>query len=198
MVSGCSIGPRARMIGLVALVALLGACAGSEPEADKSAERPTVWAGVPKGKVFRPDALIFVEMDDDEDATVTSAEAQLACVRVYRRADVDQSGSISQIEFADWQTRQFGGSDAGFFFQVLDTNQNGGIAPEEFCAMMLKRFKIYDQNSDGLLTRTEMAVDVPRPEMPRERPASMPPGGMPGGGMPGGGGGMPGGRPPGG
>jgi hypothetical protein len=138
------------------------------------------------GRMARPVALLFVNMDADRDLTVTAAELADGIKAEWARADKDRNGALSAFEMSDWCTAVLGDPDATPGRLSLDADVNGTVTREEFETGLKKEFAAMDRNADGRLDRAELLMQVGRPQA-SDGSGQRPPGGGQGGGGRGGG-----------
>ncbi len=103
--------------------------------------------------------------DIDNDGKVTLAEFKTAQGqrqgRMFGRIDSDGDGKITQAE-ADAMARRAesagrGPPGGGPGIMGLDANKDGAVTRAEMDAMTERRFKMTDTNSDGWLSKDELA-----------------------------------------
>lgn len=151
-----------RTLALMACgAAALTACAsgGSRPAADE-----------PIRALMSADALMFVSFDTDGDLVTSAAEIEAGIAREFARADANNDGNISPIEFQNWSSQVLGGSQLGPYRLDFDRNVDNVISRSEFVSEIQGRVRDYDADQNGSLTRSEYVrlIGVTRP--PRERP----------------------------
>lgn len=155
-------------IGLACAALALGACAsggGARQRADE-----------PIRALMSADALMFVSFDTDANLVITAAEIEAGIVREFTRADANNDGSISPIEFQSWGNSVLGGGQIGPYRLDFDRNVDNTITREEFETEIRGRVADYDQDENGELTRSEFVRLVGQARPPRQRlTPTMPP-----------------------
>ena len=134
-----------RTIGFVAGAALaLTACGG------RAAQDSTA----PIRALLSADALMLVSFDANADLSVSRDEAEAGFAREFTRADADNNGALSPIEFSNWSNLVLGGSQIGPYRLDFDRNVDNVITREEFDTEMRARVSQYDGDENGALSRT--------------------------------------------
>jgi hypothetical protein len=118
------------------------------------------------------DALAFVSFDADDDLRLTTPELEAGVAREWRRADRDNDGSLTPLEFSDWSNTALGGAQLAPFRLDFDRNVDNVISQTEFLTEFRARAEDYDANHDGVVSRAEMLRPAPQG---RVRPALQPP-----------------------
>lgn len=152
-----------RTIAFVAGAALaLTACGG------RAAQDSTA----PIRALLSADALMLVSFDANADLSVSRDEAEAGFAREFTRADADNNGALSPIEFSNWSNLVLGGSQIGPYRLDFDRNVDNVITREEFDTEMRARFSQYDGDENEALSRTEFVrlVGQARPPAPRREP----------------------------
>lgn len=146
---------RAFAIGALTLTA--AACASGPSRDERPREGPRV--------LLSADTLLFASFDANADLRIDSSEIEAGIVREWTRADQNQDGALSPIEFQAWMNLALGGSNAPPYRLDFDRNVDNSITRAEFETEMRSRAADYDQNEDGVLERAEFLRDAPRPQM---------------------------------
>lgn len=140
--------------------ALLGACATGR---DGRTEEPL-------RALLSVDALLFAGFDADDDLRVTTAEIEAGVTREFARADTNQDGSLTPLEFGGWSTLALGGAQTPPYRLDFDRNVDNTITAEEFRTEITSRANDYDVDRDGALTRAEFVRDLRATRMLRDAP----------------------------
>ena len=148
----------------IAVVVLIMAGCASPPRAGPSG-RGAGGLGGPRmaamdGRMARPAALLFVNMDTDRDLSVSAAELADGIKTEWLRADKDRNGALSAFEMSDWCATVLGDADATPGRLSLDSDVNGVVTREEFETGLKKEFASLDRNADGRLDRAELLVQA--------------------------------------
>jgi hypothetical protein len=151
---------------LVVGAALVTACGGSRaPDFND-----------PVRAVLSGDAMMLVSWDADGDLNITAAEIDAGIPREFTRADANGDGSLSPIEFQAWTNTVLGGGPMGPYRLDFDRNVDNTITREEFETEIRARVRDYDEDGNGVLTRSEFThlVGTARPPADRQRPRILP------------------------
>jgi hypothetical protein len=118
------------------------------------------------------DALLFVSFDADNDGRTSAADLDAGVLREWARADRNQDGVLTPLEFSDWARSALGGPQLPPYRLNFDRNVDNSITRAEFADELRARFDEYDANHDGAVTRAEMLRPGPqaRPQMTRDGP----------------------------
>lgn len=127
--------------------ATLAACASGGPRGDR---------GEPLRALLSADALVFVSFDADGDLQITEAELTAGLAHEFTRADTSGDGQLQPIEFQNWANTALGGGHIGPFRLDFDRNVDNVITREEFENEFRARFREYDSDEDGVVTRPEL------------------------------------------
>lgn len=154
--------------GLLGLTSIsLAACASGRPnhgppsgndEFRGQSDRPT-------GFAIKPVALLFSEMDENDDRAVTTDELTSGLDAIWSELDIDPSNTISPINFSAWAATALGDANAAPNRIAFDVNLDGAITKTEFISRMKLEFSELDRNKDGTLTRSEFLFKLPNAGM---------------------------------
>ncbi len=147
---------------------LLAGCASAPQVPTAGGERVSA--------VVSGDAFVIAAADSDGDLLTTQAELDAATTGLFDRADADDSGALSPLEFQAFARDFMGGDLLGPFRLEFDRNVDNAITAEEFSAAFGARFIRYDGDESGSVTRGELVrpLDLGGQQL-RERPRSPPP-----------------------
>lgn len=150
-----------RLAGFAAAVLALAGCAsgGAGPTSE------------PIRALLSADVMLFVSFDADGDLAVSAAELEAGLGREFARADANSDGALQPIEFQSWSNTALGGGMIGPYRLDFDRNVDNTITREEFDAELRARFRDYDEDESGTLTRQEFVRLVGQARPPRERAA---------------------------
>lgn len=146
---------------MVLMAALAGCASGGD--GDSGARK----AAVVGGKVLEPSALVLVGMDTNQDFVINREELTAGATASFAAADVNNSGTLTPIEHANWAAKWMGDRYASPGYMNFDANMDQGISPEEFSKELERLFAIYDQDQSGTVTREELLVFVGSPSRSR-------------------------------
>ncbi|ANP45416.1 EF-hand domain-containing protein [Candidatus Viadribacter manganicus] len=154
-----------RTLAFVACAALgLTACGGRAAQ-DRTA---------PIRALLSADALMLVSFDTNGDLSVSRDEAEAGFAREFARADADNNGALSPIEFSNWSSLVLGGSQIGPYRLDFDRNVDNVITREEYDTELRARFSQYDADENGALSRTEFVRLVGQARPPTQRRQTAP------------------------
>jgi len=105
--------------------------------------------------VMSADAMMFVSWDTDGNLSVSREEMEAGIPREWTRADTNNDGNVSPIEFQNWSNLVLGGGQMGPYRLDFDRNVDNTITREEFDTEIRARFADYDEDSSGSLSRSE-------------------------------------------
>ena len=147
----------ARLLALTGALLLAGAglalwLSVDRGEAVASASLPP--AGEPAGEPFED----LAELAMPEPARKKSKEEQR-----FARADRDDDGRITQMEYLHQRRRNF---------DKLDLNGDGKLSFDEYAVAGIAKFQKADANRDGLLLAAEFATTAPKPRKPQSASAA--------------------------
>ncbi|MEP4052827.1 MAG: hypothetical protein ABJN22_11330 [Litorimonas sp.] len=111
------------------------------------------------GTFVQPAALLFADMDSNQDKVTSQAEMLTGVQNEWESFDRNPSATA----FSNWSLKALGSTDANPTFMSFDRDFNGVITKSEFTAQFDRLFKIFDKNADGLLDRAEMIVAYQAP-----------------------------------
>lgn len=148
-----------RLAGFAAAALALASCAsgGAGPTSE------------PIRALLSADVMLFVSFDADGDLAVSAAELEAGLGREFARADANSDGALQPIEFQSWSNTALGGGMIGPYRLDFDRNVDNTITREEFDAELRARFRDYDEDESGTLTRQEFVRLVGQARPPRER-----------------------------
>lgn len=127
-------------------------------------------ANEPIRALLSADTLMFVSFDANGDLSVSSAESDAGIGREFSRADANSDSALQPIEFQNWANVVLGGGQMGPFRLDFDRNVDNAITREEFESEIRARFRDYDADESGSLTRSEFVRRVGQARPPAERP----------------------------
>lgn len=108
------------------------------------------------GTFIKPVGVLFTGMDSNGDATVSKTEAISGIGSEWASFERKPSGAV----FAQWSRRALGSIDSMPSFFSFDSDFNGVVSEEEFKDTLTQEFDRLDKDGDGLVTRSEMIVNV--------------------------------------
>jgi hypothetical protein len=156
------------LAGLACAAAVLAGCASGPPRNSRPNE--------PIRALMSADVMMFVSFDTDGDLNITSAEIDAGLTREFERADANRDSSLQPIEFQNWANGVLGGGQLGPYRLDFDRNVDNVITREEFDTEIRGRARDYDEDENGVLTRSEFVRLVGQARPPRRRlTPSMPP-----------------------
>lgn len=156
-----------RTLAIVGCAALsLAACGGGREAQDRTA---------PIRALLSADALMMVSFDVNGDLSVSRDEAEAGYAREFARADSNNDGSLTPIEFTTWSNLVLGGAQIGPYRLDFDRNVDNVITREEFDTEMRARFSAYDSDEDHALSRAEFVRLVGQARPPVQRRQVSPP-----------------------
>jgi hypothetical protein len=115
------------------------------------------------------DVLMLVSFDADHDLSITSAEVEAGIEREFARADANRDGSLQPIEFQNWSNAVLGGAQLGPYRLDFDRNVDNVITREEFDTEIRARFRDYDADESGAVSRSEFIRLVGQARPPAQR-----------------------------
>jgi len=163
--------------------ALIGAACATASCASGGRDRGESIPNEPVRVLLSADALLYASGDANGDLRIDAAERDAVIAREWARADGNNDGALTPIEFQEWVSVALGGSNAPPYRLDFDRNVDNSITREEFETELRSRFDDYDANDDGVVVRSEFiretqlrpqAVRPPRAEM--REPGGRPPG----------------------
>lgn len=155
-----------RTIAFVACAALgVTACGGGRAAQEHAPIRALLSA----------DALMLVSFDTNGDLSVSRDESEAGFAREWARADADNNGSLTPIEFSNWSNTVLGGSQIGPYRLDFDRNVDNVITREEFDTELRARFSQYDSDENGSVSRAEFVRLVGQARPPVQRRQATPP-----------------------
>jgi Ca2+-binding EF-hand superfamily protein len=102
-------------------------------------------------------AARFVEiLDTNGDGTVSVAEVFAEHARLFAAADLNRDGILSVDEFRR-RGRLFQSLGTATLFDMLDTNGDQTLSPEEINQPSQRWFSRYDLNGDGAMAAGELS-----------------------------------------
>jgi len=125
------------------------------PRGENSQDRP----GRTSGTFLQPSAILFADMDVDQDKMTSQAEMQAGVQFEWDKFERNPSGTV----FAQWSLKTLGSTDANPTFMSFDRDFNGVITEAEFTTQFKALFSRFDKNGDGFVDRSEMIVAVQAP-----------------------------------
>jgi len=151
--SNCSLRLVPILLSISALS--LSACAtnsgGDGPRnGGERAERPSR----PSGVFVQPVALLFADMDGNQDKVTSKAEMLAGVKEEWSRFDRNPSAT----DLSTWSKKTLGSTDATPTFLSFDRDFNGFITEAEFTSRFDALFARFDKNVDGAVDRTEMVT----------------------------------------
>lgn len=121
---------------------------------------------------------MFVSFDTNGDMSTSGEETEAGLAREFARADTNRDGSLQPIEFQNWSNSVLGGTQLGPYRLDFDRNVDNVITREEFENEIHARFRDYDSDESGSLSRSEFVRLVGQARPPSERRVQPPaPGG---------------------
>lgn len=161
-------------------LALLGTALFAAAAAPALAQ-PGPGSGGPGPRGDRGPGAMFSLMDGDRDGRVTWEEAWGFVQQRFAAADADRDGGLTQQEMANARLRPNANRPegpqrermVGMMFRALDADRNAVVTLQEIRPAAEARFRAFDANGDGAVTRDE----VPNP--PRRQHRGPGPGGQP-------------------
>jgi len=109
----------------------------------------------PVRALMSADVMVFVSFDANGDLSVTQDELAAGLTREFARADSNGDGQLQPIEFQNWANVALGGGQIGPFRLDFDRNVDNVITREEFDAEFQARFRDYDSDESGAISRPE-------------------------------------------
>ena len=136
----------AGIAGMVAAVAAVAVAAPAiaqgpggrqlPPQVRANLEDRPFAAGLPEhlrgALMLRPGALVFASFDVNSDSRIDAEELGAGLDRAFAAADLDGSGALSPLEYADWAGRALGARDARPNVGGLDLDLDRTITRAEF------------------------------------------------------------------
>ncbi len=165
--------------------AVLGAACATSACMSGGGDRGPRIPNEPVRVLLSADALVYASGDANGDLRIDAAERDAAIAREWARADGNNDGALTPIEFQEWVTAALGGSNAPPYRLDFDRNVDNSITREEFETELRSRFDDYDANDDGVVVRAEFiretnlrpqTVREPRNDMRPPDPRNRPPG----------------------
>ncbi len=157
-----------RTLALLGFSAALAACASGP--SDRGGRNDPIRA------LMSADAMLFVGFDRDDDLATSSAEIDAGLNREFTRADSNNDGSLSPIEFQNWSGLALGGSQMGPYRLDFDRNVDNTITREEWDSELRARVAQYDSDENTSLARSELIrlIGQARPPVERRRAVMTP------------------------
>lgn len=158
-------------VAACAAVALAG-CASGGGRSSRDRDHAPIRA------LLSADAMMFVSFDTNGDLSTSGEEVEAGLARELARADTNRDGSLQPIEFQNWSNSVLGGTQLGPYRLDFDRNVDNVITREEFENEIHARFRDYDSDESGSLSRSEFVRLVGQARPPSERRVQPPaPGG---------------------
>ncbi len=110
----------------------------------------------PVRALLSADAMVFVSFDANNDLVVSEEELTAGLTREFARADTNGDGQLQPIEFQNWANVALGGGQIGPFRLDFDRNVDNVITREEFENEFRARFRDYDSDENGSVSRPEL------------------------------------------
>lgn len=111
-------------------------------------------------KVATPLGLFLTSLDTDRDTAVSPGELNTGVELAFKAGDLDGSGSISPIEFADWSVAYLGSNYTTPSRLQFDRNQDSSVSPDEFAKTFSAIFHRLDSDQSGSVQRSELLVQI--------------------------------------
>lgn len=100
-------------------------------------------------RIVRPGALLFASFDTDGSLSVSVQEIRDNAGKAFKRADVNNNGTLSIFEQQDW-AREIGSHDGQLANAVsFDTNIDRMVTKEEFASGLERIAKAYIVDETG-------------------------------------------------
>ncbi|MEM9178193.1 MAG: signal transduction protein [Pseudomonadota bacterium] len=151
-----------KMLSAFALATLLiSACAnGPDRRPPRGGDRGGEQSSF-EGYAAKPVTLLFVSMDQNNDARISSDELLRGIDREWDL--LTSRHPIGALEYGEWSAATLGSSDALPSFISFDRDLDGSLSELEFGDRLRAEFADLDKNSDGLLDRSELIFRISRP-----------------------------------
>lgn len=146
----------ARLTASLATCAALAACANGgdrPPPRAELAELPLV--------ITAPEAMLFLEMDENRDRRIDAAELARGQARAWAEL-AGEADETSLVSVRDWLVDVLGSAEADLRFLNFDPDFNQRVTRLEFDAALAARFRSRDLDADGALARSELLIFVER------------------------------------
>lgn len=143
----------ARLLALAGALLLLGGGVALWLSVDRGEAAASTRLPPPEVPAGELDAPLAAELPAAEPAQKKSKEEQR-----FARADRDDDGRITQVEYLHQRRRNF---------DKLDKNGDGRLSFEEYAVSGIEKFRKADANRDGLLVPAEFATTAPKPRSPQ-------------------------------
>jgi len=124
---------------------------------------------------LRMAGLMLVGFDENTDYRITRTEFDTGHQQAFKKADADNSGTLSLFELEDWRLKALGSLDARPGNLAFDKDYDQRVTREEFNDVLGHVFKVTDKDEDGIIIFSELVHVFEMPtrrlsEDGRERP----------------------------
>ncbi|MEM7638470.1 MAG: signal transduction protein [Pseudomonadota bacterium] len=153
--------PITTLVSLTFAALLITACSSQQDRrpprgGDRGADQASF-----EGYAAKPIALLFVSMDQDQDARTDDEELLSGIARAWDSLSLNQP--VGALEYGEWSATSLGSPDALPSFIAFDRDLDGRLSELEFEDRLRAEFVELDKDGNGTLERSELIFRIARP-----------------------------------